>query len=329
MFIFSLFLSESNNQALGINGTSLDISEYMKGIYQNYEIQLWASFGNSSSSIVRIHFMPYTSKLHLNFFLLNTVLIISERTPVAFLCISMLCFFHLCIFPATVGPPILSLSGCGDCLNISIDLPNRQDAYYSFYNAIDFDIHWKKVDKGRDKKVSRQLFCNSFTEKIKVPPIIQNRTPFNNHNLKYAFSVWHIVLEKDFGPALHYNITPKLMLKGVLLCTALLRSLKNYGISVELRFGLWLWPYHHQDFFPFLQPFRCWFCDVWDHCPSAWLTFFSRIFWYKVHCCLNDCKSCDYKTSPNHHPSIIMFNGWFEVFLVIRSVWFLETISLV
>lgn len=54
-------------------------------------------------------------------------------------------------FSAIIGPPKLSLSGCGNCLNISIDLPNHPDSFDNFYNAITFDIHWRKVS---DVKVS-------------------------------------------------------------------------------------------------------------------------------------------------------------------------------
>nr|UOI84936.1 cytokine receptor family member b1 [Ictalurus punctatus] len=102
----------SNNRARSISGTSFDISEYMKDIYRRHTIELWASFGNSSSSIVNTHFEPYTS--------------------------------------TTIGPPELTLSGCGDCLNISIDLPTRQGAYDNFYKAINFDIRWSKVTDEKD-----------------------------------------------------------------------------------------------------------------------------------------------------------------------------------
>ncbi|KAF4086710.1 hypothetical protein AMELA_G00087430 [Ameiurus melas] len=99
-------------RARSINGTSIDISGYMKSIDQPHKIQLWASFGNNSSSSVNMHFDPYTSTI--------------------------------------IGPPKLTLSGCGDCLNISIDLPSRQSAYDNFYKAINFDIHWSKVTDEKD-----------------------------------------------------------------------------------------------------------------------------------------------------------------------------------
>ncbi|GAA6099327.1 cytokine receptor family member b1 isoform X1 [Tachysurus ichikawai] len=104
-----------NNLVTNISVTSVNISKYMKEKYNQYTIWLWASFGTNSSSKVQIYFMPYTSTI--------------------------------------IGPPILSLSGCGNCLNISIDLPNRQSPS-GFYNAIHFDIHWAKV---KDEKIKKSV----------------------------------------------------------------------------------------------------------------------------------------------------------------------------
>ncbi|XP_053353225.1 uncharacterized protein LOC128524605 isoform X1 [Clarias gariepinus] len=94
------------------SGTSLDISKHMKDIHKRYQIKLWATFGNSLSSEVVTYFSPLTD--------------------------------------TTIGPPILSLSGCGDCLNISIDLPNRQSAPSFFYQAISFSISWWKDGEKQD-----------------------------------------------------------------------------------------------------------------------------------------------------------------------------------
>ncbi|KAF5903288.1 interleukin-20 receptor subunit alpha-like isoform X1 [Clarias magur] len=95
-----------SDQLRSLGGTSLDITKYMKDIYKQYDIKLWATFGNSSSPEKNINFTPYID--------------------------------------TTIGPPMLSLSGCGECLNISIDLPNRQRALYMFYQAISFSISWWK-----------------------------------------------------------------------------------------------------------------------------------------------------------------------------------------
>ncbi|KAK2850401.1 hypothetical protein Q7C36_009184 [Tachysurus vachellii] len=116
-----------NNLLPNISVTSINISEYMKEKYKTYTIWLSASFGTSSSSKVQINFIPYTSTI--------------------------------------IGPPILSLSGCGNCLNISIDLPNRQSSS-DFYNAIRFDIHWGKV---KDEKDDCHNQMTNFQSKKLVP----------------------------------------------------------------------------------------------------------------------------------------------------------------
>lgn len=91
------FLLDSKNQAGGINGTSINISEYMNDKLRQYTIQLQASFGNSSSDTVNIPFTPYrSSKLYFNFiFHLNMVLIFSERKSLAFVSIIVLWFSPL------------------------------------------------------------------------------------------------------------------------------------------------------------------------------------------------------------------------------------------
>ncbi|KAF7709864.1 uncharacterized protein LOC124380595 [Silurus meridionalis] len=100
----------NDHQERNIAGTYVDISKYMKDIHLTYKIQLWASFGSDSSAPVNINFKPSLETF--------------------------------------IGPPTLSLLGCGDCLNINIDFPNREANYY-FYNAIGFLISWRKA---RDEK---------------------------------------------------------------------------------------------------------------------------------------------------------------------------------
>ncbi|XP_027008313.1 cytokine receptor family member b1 isoform X2 [Tachysurus fulvidraco] len=116
-----------NNAIHNISVTSVNISEHMKDKYKLYIIWLSASFGTSSSSKVQIFFTPYTSTI--------------------------------------IGPPILSLSGCGNCLNISIELPNRQSSS-NFYNAINFYILWGKV---KDEKDDCHSQINNFQSKKSVP----------------------------------------------------------------------------------------------------------------------------------------------------------------
>ncbi|XP_058248479.1 uncharacterized protein LOC131354626 isoform X2 [Hemibagrus wyckioides] len=127
-----------NNLVPSVTGTSVDISKYMTDKYSPYKIRLWATIGNSSSSKVKIHFSPYISTI--------------------------------------IGPPKLSLSGCGHCLNISIDLPNRPDPSDSFYNAINFDIYWRKVSD--DKDDCHNPFTSSQSQKyVSYSYILPNLQP--------------------------------------------------------------------------------------------------------------------------------------------------------
>uniref|UniRef100_A0A3B4BT56 Fibronectin type-III domain-containing protein n=1 Tax=Pygocentrus nattereri TaxID=42514 RepID=A0A3B4BT56_PYGNA len=58
---------------------------------------------------------------------------------------------------AYLGPPSVTLAGCGNCFNISISLPDRVSSNESlrFYKGIRFDIHWKKA--GDEKQHSKKL----------------------------------------------------------------------------------------------------------------------------------------------------------------------------
>ncbi len=59
--------------------------------------------------------------------------------------------FYVCnlyFLLAIIGPPIIFLSGCGHCLNISISLPSESmkvDQLHRFYNSVSFNISWKKA----------------------------------------------------------------------------------------------------------------------------------------------------------------------------------------
>ncbi|XP_036417803.1 interferon lambda receptor 1-like isoform X2 [Colossoma macropomum] len=94
--------------------TTINVSNYMKNIERQYVLRLWASHGNRLSSVIEKYFTPYTMTI--------------------------------------LGPPSVTLAGCGDCLNINISLPNRVSTNESlrFYKGIRFDIHWKKAG---DEKV--------------------------------------------------------------------------------------------------------------------------------------------------------------------------------
>lgn len=71
----------------------------------------------------------------------------------------------LCIylfFLAIIGPPIIFLSGCGHCLNISISLPSESrkvDQLHPFYNSVSFNISWKKAGQNEVSIPVKGVFC--------------------------------------------------------------------------------------------------------------------------------------------------------------------------
>lgn len=106
------------------------------------------------------------------------------------------------------------------------------------------------------------------------------------------------------------------MLVAVYFCTALRRS--YHSILITLRSGL-LTIGTQQLFFSY---------SIDLHAVSYYVT----QFWPKFSCqmdshltletfeMLSDCKlsrSCGYKTSPSHQPSITVFDSWCEVFLLL------------
>ncbi|XP_072542584.1 cytokine receptor family member b1 isoform X3 [Salminus brasiliensis] len=104
--------------------TTINVSKYMSDIFQQYTLRLNAFLGNKSSSVVQKEITPYIETI--------------------------------------IGPPSVTLSGCGDCLNISFSLPKGQvsENCWSFYKGISFDIHLKKVG---DEKAQPQLNSNYNT----------------------------------------------------------------------------------------------------------------------------------------------------------------------
>lgn len=73
---------------------------------------------------------------------------------------SMYLFFYF--FLAIIGPPIIFLSGCGDCLNISISLPSESskvDQLHQFYNSVNFDINWKEAGENEVSIPVKGVFC--------------------------------------------------------------------------------------------------------------------------------------------------------------------------
>lgn len=104
---------------LNIRNTAVDVSETFKDIYTSCTFFLWASIDNMTSSIVNKSITPYEDTI--------------------------------------IGPPIIFMSGCGDCLNISISLPSESmkiDHLHPFYNSVSFDISWKKSGQKEANQIS-------------------------------------------------------------------------------------------------------------------------------------------------------------------------------
>ncbi|KAK2905438.1 hypothetical protein Q8A67_007237 [Cirrhinus molitorella] len=104
---------------LKITNTTVDVSETFKDIYTSCTFFLWASIDNMTSSMVNKSITPYEDTI--------------------------------------IGPPIIFLSGCGDCLNISISLPSESrkiDQLRQFYTSVSFDISWKKAGQKEANQIS-------------------------------------------------------------------------------------------------------------------------------------------------------------------------------
>ncbi|XP_055070403.1 cytokine receptor family member b1 isoform X2 [Misgurnus anguillicaudatus] len=60
-------------------------------------------------------------------------------------------------FTAVIGPPLVVLSSCGDCLKINISLPRgagKENQLDQFYNSVSFNISWKKAEEKKAKHVT-------------------------------------------------------------------------------------------------------------------------------------------------------------------------------
>ncbi|XP_016295395.1 cytokine receptor family member b1 [Sinocyclocheilus anshuiensis] len=104
---------------LNIRNMTVDVSETFKDIYTFCTFFLWASIDNMPSSIVNKSITPYEDTI--------------------------------------IGPPIIFLSGCGHCLNISISVPSESrkvDQLHPFYNSVSFNISWKKAGQNEVNQIS-------------------------------------------------------------------------------------------------------------------------------------------------------------------------------
>ncbi|XP_065129188.1 cytokine receptor family member b1 isoform X1 [Paramisgurnus dabryanus] len=101
-----------------IRNTTVDVSKSLENIYKPCTFLLWASLDNMNSSKVKKRITPFE----------DTV----------------------------IGPPMVVLSGCGDCLKINISLPRgsgRKKQLDQFYNSVSFNISWKKAEEKKANHV--------------------------------------------------------------------------------------------------------------------------------------------------------------------------------
>ncbi|XP_042586520.1 cytokine receptor family member b1 isoform X1 [Cyprinus carpio] len=122
-----------------IRNMTVDVSETFQDIYTSCTFFLWASVDNMTSSIVNKRFTPYEDTI--------------------------------------IGPPIIFLSGCGDCLNISISLPSESsevDQLHQFYNSVNFDINWKEAGENEANLISTS----------RKQYVLQNLQPGNQYCVK-------------------------------------------------------------------------------------------------------------------------------------------------
>ncbi|KAL6485109.1 hypothetical protein MHYP_G00071540 [Metynnis hypsauchen] len=114
IYSVSVSVGSTTKKQKKCNNTTINVSKYMKNIERQYILRLQASHGNRSSPVIDRYFTPYTMTY--------------------------------------LGPPSVTLAGCGNCFNINISLPDRvsSDESLRFYKGIRFDIHWKKAG---DEKV--------------------------------------------------------------------------------------------------------------------------------------------------------------------------------
>lgn len=120
--VFNLQRFEKGKQTehLNIRNTTMDVSEACQDIYIPCTFLIWASLDNMNSSVIEKKFIPYEDTI--------------------------------------IGPPVIFLSGCGDCLNISISLPNesrKDDKLRRFYNSVSYSISWKKHGNNEVREILR------------------------------------------------------------------------------------------------------------------------------------------------------------------------------
>uniref|UniRef100_A0A672MIZ9 Interleukin-10 receptor subunit beta-like n=1 Tax=Sinocyclocheilus grahami TaxID=75366 RepID=A0A672MIZ9_SINGR len=138
--VFNVNRRKPQRLRLNVRNMTVDVSETFKDIYTFCTFFLWASIDNMTSSIVNKSITPYEDTI--------------------------------------IGPPIIFLSGCGHCLNISISVPSESskvDQLHPFYNSVSFDISWKKAGQN---DVSIPIYTSSKQY------VLQNLQPGNKYCVK-------------------------------------------------------------------------------------------------------------------------------------------------
>lgn len=115
-----------------------------------YCFKVWANFNGSKSEPAKDCFDPYTdsrSSGRVGSSALLLLLLWSDR---------VLFFSH----QAVVGPPKLSVAGCGTCLRVNISLPEADrhsgaGDIQKFYGAV-FKVFWRKGQQGKVEVRGRQ-----------------------------------------------------------------------------------------------------------------------------------------------------------------------------
>lgn len=122
-----------------IRKMTVDVSETFENIYTHCTFFLWASTDNMTSPVVNKSISPYEDTI--------------------------------------IGPPIIFLSGCGNCLKISISLPSESkkvDQLHPFYDSVSFNISWKKAGQNEANHISTSSKHH----------VLQNLKPGNQYCVK-------------------------------------------------------------------------------------------------------------------------------------------------
>ncbi|KAG1929087.1 interferon alpha/beta receptor 2-like [Pimephales promelas] len=124
---------------VNVTRTTVDVSKALRNIWTYCTFSVWASLGNARSAEVNTSITPY------------------EDT--------------------SIGPPDVSLSGCGNCLKISISPPPDTPLTPQtgrFYNSVEYKISWRKAGQTEAEHIST----------LKNQTVLQNLQPGQQYCVK-------------------------------------------------------------------------------------------------------------------------------------------------